>query len=144
MLGYLDDPATTAARYDEDWFLTGDLAEETSDGAYRYLGRADDMMNAGGFRVSPLEVEAILTLHHNVTDAAACEVRASPDKTLIVAFYTGTATPEAELHSHCAAHLARYKCPHIYVRLDTLPRGANNKLLRQRLRTEWETNHGQT
>ncbi|MEF9606000.1 AMP-binding protein, partial [Paracoccus sp. PXZ] len=55
-LGYLDQPEETAARFRGDWFLTGDLAEATPEGAIRTLGRADDMMNAGGFRVAPGEV----------------------------------------------------------------------------------------
>ena len=142
MLGYLDDPKGTATRYAGDWFLTGDMAEP--DGSdLRYLGRSDDMMNSGGFRVSPVEVETVLATHPKVTEAAATQVQASPDTTLIAAFYTGPATPEA-LRSHCASHLARYKCPHLYIRLDTLPRGPNNKLQRRKLRTKWEAEHGQT
>ena len=58
MLGYLGDAAATAARFAGGWFVTGDMAVMQGDGAIRSLGRADDMMNAGGFRVSPAEVEA--------------------------------------------------------------------------------------
>jgi acyl-coenzyme A synthetase/AMP-(fatty) acid ligase len=56
-LGYLNQPEDTAARFAGDWFLTGDTVSMADDGAITYLGRDDDMMNAGGYRVSPLEVE---------------------------------------------------------------------------------------
>ena len=142
MLGYLDDPEATAARYKGEWFLTGDMAEDMG-GDLRYLGRIDDMMNAGGFRVSPLEIEAALEAHPQVTDAAATEVHAAPDTTLIAVFYAGEAS-EAALRAHLQDRLARYKQPHIYQRLDTLPRNANNKLSRRTLRQTWEAKHGQT
>ena len=44
-----------------DWFLTGDQGAMAVDGQITYLGRDDDMMNAGGYRVSPVEVEAVLS-----------------------------------------------------------------------------------
>ncbi|HPD93322.1 MAG TPA: class I adenylate-forming enzyme family protein, partial [Pararhodobacter sp.] len=55
-LGYWGQPEETAAKFARGWFLTGDTVRMESDGAIRYLGRDDDMMNAGGYRVSPLEV----------------------------------------------------------------------------------------
>jgi len=51
---------------------------------------------------------------------------------------------DAQLAAHCATNLARYKCPRLFIHVDALPRGANNKLLRRALRTDWETLHGQT
>ena len=46
-----------------EWFATGDMGEIDADGYVWHHGRADDLMNAGGFRVSPLEVEAVLLQH---------------------------------------------------------------------------------
>jgi len=145
MLGYLGDPEDTAKRFDGDWFLTGDMGRRKADGAIAYQGRVDDMMNAGGFRVSPLEVEAALALHPDIEDAAAVEVRVKSDASVIAAFYTSAdMIDEAELAAHCATQLARYKTPRLFIRVDSLPRGANNKLLRRALRTDWEAKHGQT
>lgn len=145
MLGYLDQPEETAAKFSGDWFLTGDLGRATPDGAIRYEGRNDDMMNAGGFRVSPIEVETALARHPAIVECAAAEVRVKADTSLIAAFYVAASDiPESDLTEFAARSLARYKCPRLFVRVDALPRGANNKLLRRQLRMQWEADHGQT
>lgn len=144
MLGYHKAPEETAARFQSDWFLTGDIGIMADDGAITYAGRADDMMNAGGYRVSPVEVEDALTAHPAITEAAACAVQLRADTTLIAAFYVASDVIEEDgLDAFMRARLADYKCPRIYVAKTALPRGANNKLLRRVLRQEWENAHGQ-
>jgi acyl-coenzyme A synthetase/AMP-(fatty) acid ligase len=144
MLGYLGQPAETAARSRGDWFLTGDAAHMEADGAIVYHGRTDDMMNAGGYRVSPLEVEAALLEHPEVREAAAAEVRVKAEASVIAAFYVaGTDLDAAALSAHMGERLARYKCPRLFVRVSELPRGANGKLLRRRLREDFEVRNGQ-
>jgi len=145
MLGYLDAPDDTTNRFHGDWFRTGDIGTRSPCGAITYEGRVDDMMNAGGFRVSPIEVETALALHPNVIEVAAVELRIKSDASVIAAFYTSAdVIDETELAAHCATHLARYKAPRLFIRTDALPRGANNKLLRRALRTRWEAENGQT
>lgn len=137
MLGYLDAPTATAAHRHGAWYLTGDQVSIAEDGAVTYLGRQDDVMNAGGFRVSPLEVEAAMTRFDGLTDCAVVEISVGPDSAVIACFYTAAhALPEADLHAHAQAHLARYKQPRIFRHLEALPRGANAKLNRRRLRQE--------
>ncbi len=144
MLGYRGAEAETAARFRGEWFLTGDTVAMTEDGAIAYLGRGDDMMNAGGFRVSPIEVETALNAHPGIAECAAAEVRLSEDTTLIACFYVAEAELDpGELDHFAAGRLARYKAPRIYRRVDALPKGANGKLLRRRLREDWEAEHGQ-
>ncbi|WP_432816892.1 class I adenylate-forming enzyme family protein [Sulfitobacter sp. JB4-11] len=134
MLGYLDDPAQTAARFDGDWFLTGDIGSRDADGQITYLGRDDDMMNAGGFRVSPLEVEAALLPFDDLTAVAAAEVEIKPGASVIAAFYTSAAPLDADaLHRYAETKLARYKQPRLYVHLPQLPTGANGKVQRRAL-----------
>jgi acyl-coenzyme A synthetase/AMP-(fatty) acid ligase len=143
-LGYLDAREETESRFAGDWFLTGDSAAMAPDGAVTYLGREDDMMNAGGVRVSPLEVEAALATLPGLIEAAAAEVRVKADTTVIACFYTAAAPiADATLAAHAADRLARYKQPRLYIRVDAIPRGATNKILRRRLRHDWETAHGQ-
>lgn len=138
MIGYLDQPDETAARFRGDWFLTGDLARRGPDGALAYLGRRDDMMNAGGFRVAPLEVEAALAGTADVAELAVTEVQVKPGVHVIGCGYAGPADRAAELTARAEAQLARWKQPRLYRRLDALPHGANAKLNRRALRAALE------
>jgi acyl-coenzyme A synthetase/AMP-(fatty) acid ligase len=143
MLGYWGAEAETAERFLGEWFLTGDHVSMAPDGAISYLGRTDDMMNAGGIRVSPIEVEAVLNAYPAISESAATEVRVKADTTVIAAFYVCEAAVEtAELEAFVAARLARYKAPRIYVRVEALPKGANGKLLRRHLRERYEKAQG--
>lgn len=136
MLGYLGENDTPDLPLTGAWFLTGDHARMDEDGAITYVGRNDDMMNAGGFRVSPLEVERALADHPGISDIACTEIEVKPGVTIIAAFYTGPAAlPVPDLESFAASRLARYKQPRLYRHCDSLPRGANGKLSRRALRT---------
>ncbi|WP_071795656.1 class I adenylate-forming enzyme family protein [Natronohydrobacter thiooxidans] len=138
MLGYLatDGPDLPLQG---DWFLTGDRVQMAADGALSYLGRDDDMMNAGGFRVSPLEVERALADHPGITEIACTEVTLRAGVSVIAAFYTGPEPlPEEALTAHAAERLARYKQPRLYRHCDTLPRNPNGKLSRRKLRETFE------
>ena len=135
MLGYYGDPEGTKKRYHGDWFMTGDQGARDQDGQIAYLGRADDMMNAGGFRVSPLEVEAALSRMPGITTVGVTQVEVKPDVWVIAAFYTGPAALEdTALHGFASESLARYKQPRLYMHLTSLPTGANGKLQRRALR----------
>ncbi len=137
MLGYLGPDGRADLPVTGDWFLTGDTVEMRPDGAIRYLGRRDDMLNAGGFRVAPAEIEAALATCPGAGEVAAVELRVRKDATIIAAFHTGPAT-EAELSAHAETCLARYKQPRLYRHVATLPHTANGKLNRRALRAEWE------
>ena len=142
-LGYFEAEAETKMKFAGDWFLTGDVVSMAEDGAVRYLGRSDDMMNAGGYRVSPVEVEAAMASFPGLHEAAAAEVAVRPAVTVIACFYTAdTGLDEAALSAHAASHLARYKQPRLFLRVEALPKNANNKVLRRVLRQEWESRHG--
>ena len=132
-LGYFGQDAETKARFAGDWFLTGDTVSMDPDGAIRYLGRDDDMMNAGGYRVSPLEVEAAIARHPDAGEVAAIEIRVKADASVIAACYTGPATPEA-LQAHAETCLARYKQPRLFRPVAELPKNPNGKLNRRALR----------
>lgn len=135
MLGYLGAEEDTAARMRGDWFVTGDQGHMEPDGQIAYHGRDDDMMNAGGYRVSPLEVEAALLAHPGVTEAGVTDIEVKADVRLIAAFYTGPADiPEAELSAWCAERLARYKQPRMFRRLEVMPTNPNGKLQRKALK----------
>lgn len=138
MLGYQGQDTPIS----DGWFLTGDQGQMDENGHITYLGRADDMMNAGGYRVSPLEVEAAMSTLTNIGECAAVAVQIKADVEVIALFFTGAAD-EQTMRAHAEDHLAHYKCPRLYIARDVLPKGANNKLLRKVLRAEFsETRHG--
>lgn len=139
MLGYLNAPDETAARMQGDWFLTGDQGAMDAAGQIIYLGRNDDMMNAGGYRVSPIEVEAVLAALPGISTVAVADVEIKTDARVIAAFYTGPAPlDDRVLQAYVSDKLARYKQPRLYVHLPDLPMGANGKILRRALRVGFE------
>ncbi len=139
MLEYLNAPEATEARLCGDWFLTGDQAIMQSDGAITYMGRDDDMMNAGGYRVSPVEVETALAGFPGIRAVAAAALMVKEDAEVIAAFYTGPAAlDEQELRTYVSQTLARYKQPRLFFNVPELPVGANGKILRRVLRSRFE------
>ena len=129
MRGYLGHPPPQGP-----WFRTGDIATMADDGAVTHLGRKDDLLNAGGFRVSPAEVEAAFHDLPGLLACAAAEVEPTPGTRIIALFYEGPCAIEAPLlHQRAETALARWKQPRHYQHLDTLPRTATGKLIRRAL-----------
>jgi len=136
MLGYWSRPEAEAEIFRGQWFVGGDVAELDCDGYVWLHGRADDLMNAQGYRVSPAEVEATLSHAAGVADVAVAERKVREDASVICAFIVaapGAAPDEDNLRRHCAAHLAAYKNPKKYVFVAALPRTKNGKIARRLL-----------
>lgn len=139
MLGYWNRPDDTAAAFRGPWFLTGDCARLDADGYAWYEGRADDQMNASGYRVAPQEVEAALLEHNAIADCAVTETRQG-DVSLITAFVVlkaqadGTPATADDILAHAQGRLAAYKAPRRIVFVDDLPRTPTGKLKRRDLR----------
>ncbi len=139
MLGYWNRPEEDALVYRGDWFLGGDLAHFDAEGYLHYHGRNDDVMNALGYRVSPLEVEQCLSRHPAVAEVAVTEVAVRDGVTVIAAFVVPRDPDEPEgldaapLLAFAHAHLAAYKCPREIIFTDALPRTANGKVRRRDL-----------
>jgi acyl-coenzyme A synthetase/AMP-(fatty) acid ligase len=131
MLGYLTESGPVLP-LTGDWFLTGDLVSADPDGALRYHGRRDDLLTTGGFRVSPLEIEAVFQSAPGVTDCAAAAVTVKADTAVIALAFAGPADPAA-LAALAETRLARYKQPRLYIPLPALPRSPNGKLDRPAL-----------
>jgi acyl-CoA synthetase (AMP-forming)/AMP-acid ligase II len=118
----------------DDWQRTGDVARIDDDGFVWIEGRVSDMVNRGGLKVHPGEVEEVLRLSPAVADAAVAGV---PDDRLgevPVAFVVeAAAVDDADLEALCREHLAPYKVPVRFERVDTLPRNEVGKVLRREL-----------
>ncbi|MEM6385529.1 MAG: acyl-CoA synthetase [Pseudomonadota bacterium] len=137
--GYWNDADRTAAAMSGDWFLTGDLVSMRGDGAIAHVGRADDQMNAQGYRVDPREVEAAAMMSAGVSDCAARALQVEDGLSVIAIWIvpdTGADLERAALEADLANRLAAYKCPRAYFLLDDLPRTANGKLMRRTLTAE--------
>ncbi len=115
------------------WFATGDLVHQDHGGAIHHHGRADEMMNPGGVRVSPREVEEALRDLPGVTDLAVAEVEVAPGTRVILCFHAGEPLPEGTAQAFAAERLARYKCPRGFVHVQAIPRGPTGKVLRRAL-----------
>ncbi len=136
MLGYWRRPDEDAITSRGDWFVGGDLASLDADGYLWHHGRADDTMNAGGYRVSPAEVEAAFAGMPGITEIAVKEHRVRNDLSIIAAWAvreTGSAIGEAEILAFAESKLAAYKRPKQVTFVDALPRSSNGKLLRRLL-----------
>jgi acyl-CoA synthetase (AMP-forming)/AMP-acid ligase II len=133
MKGYLNHPNATAAAIDaEGWFRTGDIGYADEDGYFYIVDRAKEMIKYKGFQVAPAELEAILTAHPAIADAA---VIPSPDeaagevpKAFVV--LRGEITPEEIM-----AFLAERVAPHKKIRrveiIEQIPKSPAGKLLRR-------------
>ena len=139
MLGYFTADDATQARMSGDWFLTGDQAVMNEGGELFYMGRNDDMMNAGGFRVSPVEVENLLSHLAGIDAVAVTEIDVKDNTSVIAAFYTGPAAlDDRVLREYASQNLARYKHPRMFLHVPELPLGANGKILRRELRAQFK------
>jgi acyl-CoA synthetase (AMP-forming)/AMP-acid ligase II len=133
MKEYWRDPETTAATIDADgWLHTGDLGYVGTDGNLRIVGRLKEMYIRGGYNVYPAEVEATLTEHPAIAQAA---VVGTPDPVLgergtaFVVVEPGSGAPTlAELVEWCRARIADYKAPDRLVVVDAFPVNATHKV----------------
>lgn len=136
MLGYWHRPEEEALVYRGEWFCGGDLASLDADGYVWHHGRNDDVMNAMGYRVSPVEVEMAMADHPAIAEVAVTEIRVRDDVSVVAAFVVlrehMTAEP-AELARFAESRLAAYKCPREWRFVSSLPRTANGKVQRKKL-----------
>ncbi len=118
------------------WWPTGDIAR-LQGGRLFLLGRSDDMMKANGYRIFPGEIEAVIRQHPGVRDAAVVlrpVPAGAPELTAFVVLAGPLEDMDAVLGAHCAASLAPYKIPEVFVTTAELPRTITGKLRRAPLR----------
>ena len=132
--GYYKDPAKTTATFrivgGVRYTMPGDLATVDADGAIRFLGRGSGVINTGGEKVHPQEVEDLLLAQPGVTDASVVGV---PDETWGERVVAVVATPNAavteqQLRDALRRRLAGYKVPRSILLLPALPRTPTGKL----------------
>ncbi|TWI64165.1 acyl-CoA synthetase (AMP-forming)/AMP-acid ligase II, partial [Bradyrhizobium huanghuaihaiense] len=135
--GYLDAPELNRAAFVGGWFRTGDIGSLDADGFLSVHGRVSELINRGGEKIAPAEVESVLLRHPAVAEAAAFAVfhpRLGEDvAAAIVPRPHAHATP-LELRHFLQGELASFKIPRRILILDELPKGPTGKVQRRRLR----------
>jgi len=138
MKGYWNNKAETDAVLQDGWFLTGDIAKMDEDGYFYIVDRKKDMVNVGGFKVYPREVEDVLFEHPNVKEAGVIgipdEFSGEAVKAFVVLRDPSKKTTEQDVIGFCSQHLAKFKVPKKVEFLDELPKTLIGKVLRRKLR----------
>jgi len=131
--GYEANPGANEQAFIDDWFRTGDQGEIDSDGYLKLTGRLKELINRGGEKVGPLEIDAILMEHPAVLQV--CTFAMPHDKlgeevAAAVVLREGKSATERELHQFAEKHLAHFKIPRKFVFLKEIPKGPTGKLQR--------------
>ena len=140
MSGYTGRPEETAKTLRDGWLITGDMAY-IEDGYVYMLGRADDIINTGGEKVSPVEVENIAGGYEGIEECACAGV---PDPEGVLGYVPalflvpGNNYDEKELVSYLSSKMERYKIPSVFVKLTEIPRNRMKKIDRKKLKEIWE------
>jgi long-chain acyl-CoA synthetase len=130
MLGYLDNPALTAASFEDGYFKTGDLARLTADGAVALIGRAKDIISRGGNKIAPLEIDNLLAEHPEIAAALCAGVadeRLGEVIHAVVVPRAGARLDATGLRDWLLTRTERFKVPDVFHFRDALPAGASGK-----------------
>ena len=131
--GYENNPAANESSFTHGWFRTGDQGYLDHDGYLYLTGRIKEIINRGGEKVSPREVDEVLLEHPAVAQAVAFAVpheRLGEEVAAAVVLHEGASADEKELKEHASKHLADFKTPKTIVILQDIPKGATGKVQR--------------
>ena len=130
--GYEHNPQANQTVFRDGWFLTGDLGFLDSDGDLFLTGRAKEMINRGGEKIFPNEVEDALMMHPGIQEAACFAIpHATLGEDIACALATNTDLSAYDVRTHLADRVARHKIPGQIVFPKQLPRNPVGKIDRQ-------------
>lgn len=139
--GYYKNPEKTAEVFEGGVYHTGDSAYRDSDGYLWFVGRTDDLIKSSGFRISPFEVESVLSQHPAVCECAVTGVPDPKRGQAVKAFvvlnrgYTASKNLEKELMFFAKKNAALYKAPRSLEFVEQLPKTHNGKISRAQIRS---------
>jgi fatty-acyl-CoA synthase len=139
--GYWHNPEATEQALRDGWFFTGDMVTVDEDGFYTIVDRKKDMVITGGENVYSAEVEQILARHPAIQEVA---VIGKPDDrwgeavTAVAARKDGAELTEEEFIEWARQNMAHFKAPKYVEFMDELPRNATGKILKNKLRMQWQ------
>jgi oxalate---CoA ligase len=131
--GYENNPEANASSFTDGWFRTGDQGYLDPDGYLYLTGRIKEIINRGGEKVSPREVDEVLLTHPAVAQAVAFAVpheRLGEEVAAAVVLAEGAAADEKELRDYASKQLADFKTPKRIIILEDIPKGATGKIQR--------------
>ncbi|WP_114376003.1 acyl--CoA ligase [Elioraea thermophila] len=131
--GYENNPEANAKAFTNGWFRTGDQGAFDADGYLTLTGRLKELINRGGEKVSPLEVDNVLSAHPAVAQAltfAAPHPKLGEEVAAAVVLRDGMEVSEQGLRDFAARSLADFKVPRRIVFVPEIPKGATGKLQR--------------
>ena len=137
--GYWQMPDKTAESFTADgWFITGDLVTQADDGRITIVGRAKDLIIAGGYNIYPKEVESVIDDMPGVTECAVVGVP-NPDygESVVAVIVAEAGVTEADVATWVRERLARFKHPRAVYFVDALPRNTMGKVQKSELRTRF-------
>ncbi len=130
--GYWNNPDASEESFINGWFRTGDMGFMDGEARITLVGRVKEIINNGGAKVSPVEVEAVLKQHPQVTDAAVFGLKNADVGETVAAAVVGTVS-ERELRKFAAERLPFFKVPTRIIIVAAIPTTASGKLQRNRL-----------
>jgi long-chain acyl-CoA synthetase len=136
MKGYWQDPRATDAALRDGWLHTGDLGAFDAEGFLTLKGRSKELIISGGSNIYPREIEDVLLSHPNIAEAAVVGRRHPEWGEEVIAFVVprpGFHLQAAALDAWCLDHVARYKRPKHYRVVESLPKNAYGKILKNEL-----------
>ena len=131
--GYLNNPEANSRSFVHGWFRTGDQGYQDADGYLVLTGRLKEIINRGGEKIAPREIDEALLDHPAVAQAVAFAVadpRLGEEVAAAVVLRPGGETTERELRDFVADRLASFKVPRRILILDEIPKGPTGKLQR--------------
>ena len=137
--GYRDNPQANAESFANGWFRTGDQGVLDADGTLTLTGRIKELINRGGEKISPLEVDAALLQHPSVAEAVCFGLPdAKYGETVHAAVTLSADCSEDDIRAFCAERLAEFKVPDRVHAIETLPRTATGKIQRRHIAAMFE------
>ena len=131
--GYQNNPNANAEAFTEGWFRTGDQGVMDADGYLSITGRLKEIINRGGEKVSPREVDEILMDHPAVAQVVCFGMphpKLGEEVAAVVVLREGHAVSERELQAFVSGRAADFKVPKKILFMDEIPKGATGKLQR--------------
>lgn len=142
MVGYWNRKELTEETLKDGWLQTSDIVYTDKDGYVYMLGRADDIINVGGEKVSPIEVENIASEYPHIRECACIGIP-DPDEILgnipiLFVVPKDNFYSSEDMQTYLSEHMERYKLPKYYIQLQDLPRNRMQKIDRKALKKIWE------